>query len=65
MHDEHGTVCINGTARAGTQYVFVLRHLQARDPHLIGEPFFAAAHPAAAWLTELRPTPGFPANRLA
>jgi hypothetical protein len=62
MRDEHGTVCIDGTARAGTQEIFVLRYIQARDPALIGKPFFAAFDPAAAWLTDLKPAPGFPAR---
>jgi L-lysine 2,3-aminomutase len=61
MRDAHGTVCIDGTARVGTQDVFLLRYIQARNPQLIGEPFFAAFDPGAAWLTDLGPTPGLPA----
>lgn len=62
MRDEHGTVCIDGTAVIGTQEVFVLRYIQARDPRLIGAPFYAAFDPDAAWLTELKPAPGLPAD---
>jgi L-lysine 2,3-aminomutase len=62
MRGEHGTVCIDGTAVIGTQKVFVLRYIQARDPHLIGAPFFAAFDPDAAWLTDLKPAPGLPAD---
>jgi hypothetical protein len=35
--------------------VFVLRMIQARDPHLVGTPFFARFDPAATWLTDLEP----------
>jgi L-lysine 2,3-aminomutase len=62
MRDEHGTVCIDGTAVIGTQEVFVLRYIQARDPHLIGALFFAAFDPGATWLTELKPAQGLPAD---
>jgi L-lysine 2,3-aminomutase len=58
MRDVHGTVCVDGTAQAGAQKMFVLRYLQARDPHLAGGPFFAAFDADAAWLTDLQPVPG-------
>lgn len=58
MRGEHGTVCVEGTAEAGPQKMFVLRYLQARDPHLAGGPFFAAFDADAAWLTDLQPVPG-------
>ncbi len=35
--------------------VFVLRMIQARDPDLVGQPFFARYDPDATWLTDLRP----------
>ena len=35
--------------------VFVLRMIQARDPQLVGTPFFARFDPAACWLTDLEP----------
>jgi hypothetical protein len=42
--------------------VFVLRMIQARDPLLVGTPFFARFDPAATWLTDLEPAfaPRFP-----
>ena len=58
MRDEHGLVCIDGTAVTGGQQVFVLRYLQARNPRLAGTPFFAAFRADAAWLTDLEPAPG-------
>jgi L-lysine 2,3-aminomutase len=50
-----GTVCVDGLTDIGTQKVFVLRFTHARDPNLIGEPFFAAFDPDAVWLTDLKP----------
>ena len=35
--------------------VFVLHMIQARDPGLVGRPFFARFDPAACWLTDLEP----------
>ncbi|HEV2373715.1 MAG TPA: lysine 2,3-aminomutase [Streptosporangiaceae bacterium] len=55
MADGHATICLDGTTQAGTQKLFVLRHLQARDPHLAGQPFFAAYDPQAAWPDQLHP----------
>lgn len=55
-----GTVCVDGTAEIGGQKMFVLRFTQARDPDLIGRPFFATFDPHAAWFTELKPVPGAP-----
>jgi hypothetical protein len=39
---------------AGYQ-VFVLHMIQARDPELVGRPFFARFDPSARWLTDLEP----------
>ena len=63
MSDGHGTLCVDGIAQAGTQKMFVLRYLQARDPRLAGEPFFAAYDPEAAWPDQLQPAPGTPFSR--
>jgi hypothetical protein len=52
-----GAAEVDGIAQAGTQEMFVLRYLQARDPRLAGEPFFAGYDPDAAWPDELQPTP--------
>ena len=39
-----------------------LRMIQARDPSLVGRPFFARYDPRAVWLSDLRPAfaPTFP-----
>jgi hypothetical protein len=64
MHTSQGTACLDGIADTGTQKPFVLRYTHARDPGLIGQPFFATFDPGAAWFTELSPAPGtwFPAT---
>jgi L-lysine 2,3-aminomutase len=50
-----GKVCVDGVADVAGSRVFVLRMLQARDPGLVGRPFFARFDPRATWLTDLRP----------
>jgi KamA family protein len=50
-----GKVCIDGVAEVAGLRVFVLRMLQARDPGLVGRPFFARFDPRATWLTDLEP----------
>jgi len=35
--------------------VFALHLIQARDPRLVGRPFFAEFDPGAVWLSDLRP----------
>ena len=50
-----GKVCVDGVAEVAGQQVFVLRMLQARDPSLVGRPFFARFDPKAVWLTDLTP----------
>jgi KamA family protein len=50
-----GKVCVDGIADVAGQRVFVLRMIQARDPGLVGQPFFAHYDPDATWLTDLRP----------
>ncbi len=50
-----GKVCIDGVAEIAGQKVFALHMIQARDPSLVGRPFFAEFDPSAVWLTELRP----------
>ena len=58
MRGEHAIVCLDGTAEANGQKLYVLRYLQARDPRLAGAPFFAAFGADAAWLTGLEAVPG-------
>jgi KamA family protein len=53
-----GKVCVDGIAEIGEERVFVLRMLQARDPRLVGRPFFARYDPDAIWLTDLKPALG-------
>jgi KamA family protein len=60
-----GKVCVDGVTEVGGQRVFVLHFIQARDPEIVGRPFFAHYDPHAAWLTDLRPafTDRFPFER--
>jgi L-lysine 2,3-aminomutase len=50
-----GKVCIDGMAELAGEKVFVLHLIQARDPSLVGSPFFARFDADATWLSELRP----------
>jgi L-lysine 2,3-aminomutase len=50
-----GKVCVDGVAEVAGAKVFVLRMIQARDPSLVGRPFFASFDPDAIWLTDLQP----------
>jgi hypothetical protein len=50
-----GKVCVDGITEVAGQRVFVLRMIQARDPDLVGKPFFARFSPGATWLTDLEP----------
>jgi KamA family protein len=50
-----GKVCVDGVAEIAGQRVFVLHMIQARDPSLVGTPFFARYDPDAVWLSDLRP----------
>jgi L-lysine 2,3-aminomutase len=50
-----GKVCVDGVTEVAGLKVFVLRMIQARDPTLVGTPFFARFDPAASWLTDLEP----------
>ncbi|GGL60413.1 hypothetical protein GCM10014719_71800 [Planomonospora parontospora subsp. antibiotica] len=50
-----GKVCIDGVAEVAGRKVFVLHLIQARDPGLVGRPFFAEYDEQARWLSDLRP----------
>jgi hypothetical protein len=39
----------------GTQDVFVLQYLQARDPALVRRPFLAKFDPEVTWFSQLEP----------
>ena len=56
-----GKVQVDGIADVGGQRAFVLHYIQARDPQLVGRPFFAAYDPDARWLTDLKPLPEYSA----
>ncbi len=55
MSTTPGKVCVDGVAEIAGQKVFALHMIQARDPSLVGRPFFAHYDPAAVWLSDLRP----------
>jgi hypothetical protein len=48
-------VCVDGVTEVAGIKVFVLHMIQARDPGLVGSPFFARFDPGACWLTDLVP----------
>ena len=50
-----GKVSVDGIADIAGQKVFVLHMIQARDPDLVGRPFFAEYDPDATWLSDLQP----------
>jgi len=50
-----GKVCVDGVAEVAGERVFVLHMIQARDPSLVGRPFFARYDPRAVWLSDLEP----------
>jgi KamA family protein len=50
-----GKVSVDGIADIAGQKVFVLHMIQARDPDLVGRPFFAQYDPDATWLSDLEP----------
>ncbi|MFY9931047.1 MAG: lysine 2,3-aminomutase [Streptosporangiaceae bacterium] len=50
-----GKVGVDGVTEVAGVKVFVLRMIQARNPRLVGTPFFAKYDPAASWLTDLEP----------
>ncbi len=53
-----GKVEIQGVTEVGSEKVFVLRFLQARDPNWVLQPFFARFDAHATWLDQLRPALG-------
>lgn len=52
-----GKVVVDGVARIGGDDVLSLRLLQARDPSLVGRPFWASGPAGASWVDELEPHP--------
>ena len=58
MSDHPGKVQVLGIADANGEKVFVLRFLQARNPHWVDKPFFAKYDPKATWFSQLEPAFG-------
>jgi KamA family protein len=58
MSAHPGKVCVDGVTEIAGERVFALRMLQARNPDLVGRPFFARYDPDAIWLTDLKPALG-------
>jgi KamA family protein len=50
-----GKVCVDGITELAGQQVFVLHMIQARDPELVGKPFFARFDSDATWISDLEP----------
>jgi KamA family protein len=57
-----GKVCVDGVVEVAGEKVFALHMIQARNPDLVGKPFFARYDPRAIWLSDLEPAfaPRFP-----
>lgn len=55
MSASPGKIVIDGVVDLDRGPAFVLRFLQARDPELVGRPFFATHDPRAQWWDQLRP----------
>jgi KamA family protein len=53
-----GKVCVDGVVEICGEQVFVLHLVQARNPELVNQPFFARFDPAATWLSDLVPALG-------
>jgi KamA family protein len=50
-----GKVCVDGVVEVAGEKVFALHMIQARNPDLVGKPFFARFDPNAIWLSDLEP----------
>jgi len=50
-----GKVCVDGMTEIAGEKVFALHMIQARDPALVGRPFYARFDPDAIWLSDLVP----------
>ncbi|MGW6916415.1 KamA family radical SAM protein [Kitasatospora sp. NPDC054939] len=55
MSATRGKVVVDGVAEVAGRPAIALRYLQARDPAIVGRPFFAAYDPRATWVTDLEP----------
>ncbi len=50
-----GKVCIDGVVEVAGEKAFALHMIQARNPAIVGKPFFARFDPGAIWLSDLEP----------
>ena len=50
-----GKVCVDGVVEVAGEKVFALHMIQARNPAIVGKPFFARFDPTAIWLSDLEP----------
>ncbi|GAA1678983.1 lysine 2,3-aminomutase [Glycomyces endophyticus] len=50
-----GKVAVDGVVQIGDEKVFALRMLQARDPDIVGIPFYAKFDENAVWVDDLKP----------
>ena len=50
-----GKVCVDGVVEVAGEKVFALHMIQARNPDIVGKPFFARFDPRAIWLSDLEP----------
>ena len=55
MSAKPGKVAVDGVTEINGERYFVLHMIQARDPKLVGRPFFAHFDPRATWLDDLKP----------
>jgi hypothetical protein len=55
MSASPGKVVVDGVVELDRGPALALHFLQARDPELVGRPFFAAYDPVAEWWDDLRP----------
>ena len=55
MSAHPGKVRVVGVSAVNGRRVFVLEYLQARDPEMVGRPFFAKYDPHATWFDQLEP----------
>ncbi|WP_338930414.1 lysine 2,3-aminomutase [Streptomyces netropsis] len=55
MSATRGKVVLDGVTEVAGQRALALRYLQARDPQIVGRPFFAQYDPRATWVTDLKP----------
>ncbi|MBK9170045.1 MAG: lysine 2,3-aminomutase [Bryobacterales bacterium] len=61
MSAHPGKVRVVGVSTVNGRRVFVLEYLQARDPEMVGRPFFAKFDSHATWFDQLEPA--FPSDR--